>query len=181
MLGCLGRGGSNPAVSECVCVASVGLLIELFRSLVVCKNGRGRGSVYQVDNVNVDMQRGRGSFHQVDNCHVLLGKHVGEGGFSFTKMCFVHLFFLLNSEWKGFCFCKCLELLFIDRNNTNRPFPPSLPLSVHLGRRHHFLKSSRLFFSLCFWILQVLKSWTLGRPGTEARYMCDKDCLKNKV
>ena len=51
-------------------MASVGLLIELFRSLVVCKNGRGRGSVHQVDNVNVDMQRGRGSFHQVDNVNV---------------------------------------------------------------------------------------------------------------
>ena len=86
VLGCLGRGGSNPAVSECVCVASVGLLIELFRSLVVCKNGRGRGSFHQVDNVNVDMQRGRGSFHQVDNCHVLLGKHVGgRGGFHSQK------------------------------------------------------------------------------------------------
>ena len=67
-------------------MASVGLLIELFRSLVVCKNGRGRGSFHQVDNVNVDMQRGRGSFHQVDNCHVLLGKHVGgRGGFHSQK------------------------------------------------------------------------------------------------
>lgn len=69
VLGCLGRGGSNPTASECVYVSSASLPIELFRSLVVCKNRRG-------------------SFYQVDNVDVLLGKHV-EGGVSFTKMCFV--------------------------------------------------------------------------------------------
>ena len=60
VLGCLGRGGSNLAVSECVYVSSAGLPIVLFRSFVVCKK-----------------REGGGSFHQVDNVDVFLGEHVG--------------------------------------------------------------------------------------------------------
>ena len=115
VLGCLGRGGSNPAVSECVCVASVGLLIELFRSLVVCKNGRGRGS-----------------FHQVDNCHVLLGKHVGEGGVFIHKNVLCALVLSPEQRVERILLLQMFRTP-VHRQKQHKQAPPSLPPSLSLS------------------------------------------------
>ena len=88
---------------------------------------------------------------------------------------FVHAFFILNYEWYIFHFTNVQNFTTWGRNYKIRPqacfFNRGLrPPSIILGRHNilHVIKWTKPS-SFVFCILQMIKNWTVGRPGNEAK------------